>query len=361
MNQSSPESAHERLDSLDGWRTISVALVIIDHLGRWSSIGTTDSRFAVFDSYGHLGVQIFFVISGFVICRGLEKETSGFGQISIAAFYVRRFFRILPPLLFFLVGLLTLWSFGLVDYQISQLPRAMTFTCNIWNGCGGYVANHLWSLSVEEQFYLVFPVLFVLLAKKRKVVLGALWCGFPFAILALGEVRLGALASYLSDFLCIAAGIVCAEYEQEIRRFCRRLPTWTPVASFAALLFLATIAGPNIWSTLARFFLLPALIALGLVTTVAQPSAVSRLLSTRWMTAIGRSSYTIYLWQQLATAPYSGQGYVFYVLSVPGCVGFSCLSYFFVERRLIRMGAKVSARIRSKKGASKLRTANVTS
>lgn len=348
VKQSSSETGRERLDSLDGWRTISVALVVANHVVRYSSIGVLDSRSAVFDSYGHLGVQIFFVISGFVICRGLEKELAGSGRVSIAAFYVRRCFRILPPLFAYLAAITALSLSGLVDYQVPAVLRAVTFTCNIWHGCGGYVANHLWSLSVEEQFYLVFPVLLISLGYNRKRALAIAVCGFPFLLLALNAFKLNGPATYLSDFLCIAAGIACAEYEQEIRNICRRFPGWVPLASFVALLLLVTVIGADRWSTMARYFLVPNLIAVSLMATISRPSAVNQLLSAHWITAIGKSSYTLYLWQQLATAPFSGAGYFFYSLTVTGCVGLSCLSFFYLERPLIGIGARLSARVRGR-------------
>lgn len=346
MNPIASKGARERLDSLDGWRTISVALVVIDHLVLYSSIGTADRRFAMFDSFGHLGVEIFFVISGFVICRGLEKELVEAGRVSIAAFYIRRFFRILPPLLFYLAVMVALRYLALVDYDVSALPRALSFTCNIWHGCGGYAANHLWSLSVEEQFYLVFPILLISLANSRKAALGILLCAFPFGMLALNALKWNGLAEYFSNFLCISAGVACAQYEPEIRKLCRVLPKWTPIASFLALLLLVAVAGPDRWSTVGRYYLLPLLIAIGLMTTVFQESATNRVLSKRWITTVGRASYTLYLWQQLATAPYSGAGYLFYALSIPALVGFSCLSFFFVERGLIGVGARLSGQLR---------------
>ncbi|MGA7713416.1 MAG: acyltransferase [Rhizomicrobium sp.] len=348
MNRNALVPVRQRLDSLDGWRTISVALVVVDHLVRYSSIGTHDKRFSTFDGYGHLGVEIFFVISGFVICRGFEKELSGSGRISIAAFYIRRCFRIIPPLFVYLVAITLLSLLGIVDYQISALPRALTFTCNIWDGCGGFVANHLWSLSVEEQFYLVFPLLLIVLAQKRKAALGIAVCGFPIMLLALNALKLSGLAHYFSDFLCIAAGVACAEYESEIRNICRILPKWTPDVCFFALLLVVTVLGPDLWSTLARYFLIPPLIALSLMSTVFHNSLTNRLLSSSVFTAIGRSTYTLYLWQEVATAPYGSAGYFFYSFSVAGCVGLSCLSFFFVERRLIGIGARISNSVRNK-------------
>src|SRR5580692_5069731 len=123
MNRSSiQEGAEGRLRELDGWRAISVLLVIVHHVFSWQHPEVFSSHgrlFHLFRYCGPLGVKVFFVISGFVICRLLLLEEKRYGNVSLGAFYIRRAFRILPPLYFYLSIILLLTSLGLV---VSPLP-----------------------------------------------------------------------------------------------------------------------------------------------------------------------------------------------------------------------------------------------
>ncbi|MGH9552321.1 MAG: acyltransferase family protein [Terriglobales bacterium] len=100
-----PAHAQDRVGALDGWRTISVAMVIACHIGLYSSLALRDDGSILMQKVmlpglnilGGLGVNVFFVISGFVICRGLMQEFETFGRLSLAGFYLRRFLRIVPP------------------------------------------------------------------------------------------------------------------------------------------------------------------------------------------------------------------------------------------------------------------------
>jgi peptidoglycan/LPS O-acetylase OafA/YrhL len=103
-----------------------------------------------------LGVAFFFVISGFVICSGLTREFEIRGRVSIGSFYVRRCFRILPPLILFLISV---WALKIVPPR--STGNAALFLCNL-APCDLKIA-HTWSLAYEEQFYILFPIALILL------------------------------------------------------------------------------------------------------------------------------------------------------------------------------------------------------
>lgn len=155
----------EYLHYIDSWRFIAVALVILSHMFH-------------FPKNGFLGVDIFFVISGYVITRNLTKE-----KLSITEFYKRRLIRILPPLLTMLIALIALSRLffsettGLFRGEINSI---LGFFYNIkliimdssYNGIGSSASSplfHLWSISVEEQFYIIWPLLFIMLSKISKI------------------------------------------------------------------------------------------------------------------------------------------------------------------------------------------------
>lgn len=145
---------------IDGLRGISVTLVLLYHLGLFS--------------YGYLGVDIFFVISGFVITHASLKKWSSF---SFANFYRARFRRLFPPLLIMLGLTIPIFSFLLRDSEwedtLSAVPYTLVFASNWFFLNRDYFAPetsgnpllHTWSLGVEEQFYLIFPLLFLILRR----------------------------------------------------------------------------------------------------------------------------------------------------------------------------------------------------
>ncbi len=112
------DGSDRRLRELDGWRAVSVLLVMLHHILGYEHHRIV-SHFSSLDHVVHycgpLGVKIFFVISGFVICRLLISEESCYGSVSLVAFYYRRAFRILPPLYIYLGALSLLLYLGLIN------------------------------------------------------------------------------------------------------------------------------------------------------------------------------------------------------------------------------------------------------
>lgn len=332
----------ERLDVLDGWRALSVALVVISHFGLYANPSLSGvpnpEVMTALHSAGAAGVEIFFVISGFVICRGLIREADRTGRVSLVGFYIRRFFRIVPPLALYVATTCVLALAGIVMADTFGLLRALTFTCNFLTAeCGGYLGAHTWSLSVEEQFYLVIPALFLLINTHRRAAT-VLLIGVPSVML------FTPIADSLVGFVPIGMGVVCALHEARLRSLCERAPGWLVYVAMIALIFATRL-------TYTRF-LAPAYIATAvlisaiLMLSIIGKSRFAQMLSVKWLTALGRASYGIYLWQQLATYPFPGAGASFYAVSISLCVGGSLIMFALVERRLIAFGREVSQSFR---------------
>ncbi|MCB9700117.1 MAG: acyltransferase, partial [Alphaproteobacteria bacterium] len=214
---------------IDVWRGLSVLLVITHHVAIRLPLKATPladqlpARLLLAISWnGYEAVLIFFVISGFLItARTLDRDGRP-ADIDLRAFWTRRLARIAPPLLL-LVGVLSvLHALGVPDYTIDPerqtlglaVLSALTFWLNVYEGRTGYLPGSwdvLWSLSIEELFYLGFPLLFRV-ARREVVVAAAL---VPFAALiplwhAMGEGEIWREKATLPGMAAIATGVVAA-------------------------------------------------------------------------------------------------------------------------------------------------------
>ena len=161
----------ERLHSLDGLRAISILLVLVGHVA-----GTVNSPgfLLPLHNLGNFGVKIFFVISGFLITLLLLAEISRYGRIDMRGFYLRRCFRIFPAFYFFIGFVVLANAGGFLDLHANDVLHAATFTMN-YHHDRAWALNHSWSLAVEEQFYLLWPLLLLLLGSRRAIVCAVLF------------------------------------------------------------------------------------------------------------------------------------------------------------------------------------------
>jgi len=136
-----------RIPSLDGMRAISISLVVIGH---WAELRYHSD---IAGAFANLGVRIFFIISGFLSTTLLLKEHEKSSTIGLREFYVRRAYRILPAsLVFMLVTFVIFWP----QLRWYHMATAVLYLANLDYTHPWYL-GHLWSLSVEEQFYLLWP------------------------------------------------------------------------------------------------------------------------------------------------------------------------------------------------------------
>lgn len=302
---------------LEGLRAVAILLVVAVHAGVPWLRG------------GFVGVDVFFVLSGFLITGLLVKEVSGTGRLSFAEFYVRRLRRLLPALLAMLliVGVLASLLLAPAEQrgQSSAAAMAALWLSNIHfafarldyfsPGTETNLFLHTWSLGVEEQFYLIWPMLLVwLLGRDGKPDVARLKIGM-FAIAAASlaacvwlSYRAPQLAFYLMPMRAwqFAAGALVWLYfkvpgaASALPRGSRyagmlQVAGWAGLAmvAWAAVWFSADITYPG------GYALLPTLGAVGVVAAgclATEPAGVSRLLSWRPLQWIGGISYSWYLW-----------------------------------------------------------------
>ena len=161
---SAPIQRPRHIPSLDGLRALSVLLVIVLHTLLRNHLYNQIPFVYRLVGNGSLGVFIFFVISGYLITTLLLREREKTGTISLKSFYIRRAFRILPPLYLYILFLAVLGATGhLPGMNRRELITALTLTRNYVPHVSLWAMEHFWSLCIEEQFYLLWPTVLVLL------------------------------------------------------------------------------------------------------------------------------------------------------------------------------------------------------
>jgi len=341
---------------IDGWRGISVLMVIVGHLFAYRAKGlypidalnalglSLGSRsFAIISSLGTLGVCFFFMISGYLITTLLVAEERKRDRVSLKAFYVRRVFRIMPAFYVYVLAVYLLGSAGLLQVGDEAVLRSSLYICNFSGfSCSWWLA-HTWSLAVEEQFYLVWPMLFVFAAGARRSIAIALLAGLFF-----GSLFFAPLAS----FIYIMVGVVVALFVGLRERLAAIDPrlVWLCLATLIVL-----PAAPRIVTVVMEPMqpVISAVVMFG--TVLGKPSDVlPAILRNGWLNKIGLVSYSLYLWQQLSLAPAIWGGAVtgadvLYgfgdIAWAAAFVPFAIASYFLIEQPLLAVGRVISRRI----------------
>lgn len=314
----------KRIPSLDGVRAISISVVILSHLAKWKHISLER-----LESYGALGVFIFFVLSGYLITSLLLREYERTSTINLSDFYARRAFRIFPAAFVFMAVSVVLYRHEIRWFHIAA---AVLYVANM-DVSRPWMFGHLWSLSIEEQFYLLWPLALKKWYRHRTVIV---LCGFVvtpifqtamYALKARGGI-VTSLPTYSSQ---LAIGCLLAIIAPRIPRIkgsialvmlaCLILVPWFPGTSPARTLFLLFVLKPVLHIS-----------AAGLVLHVIQtPYHALNWAPVAWL---GRISYSLYLWQQLFCS--NAALHAGYLLVLPAVLC-ACLSYYLVERPMLRL------------------------
>ena len=276
---------------IDGLRAVAVAAVVLHHAG-----------FVV--AAGYAGVDVFFVISGYLITALLLREQAATGAIDLRDFYARRVRRIVPALVPVVLATLAAGQLLLDSHELMALAdsavAAALFVANLFflHRADGYFQEasatlpllHLWSLSVEEQFYLAWPLLLLGLLRLRLPLawaIGALaLASFRAADALLPEAQASAFYQTPPRFWELAAGGLVAALPA------RRLPTW---AGWLGLLVVADAMLVPMHPFPGRGAL-PAVAGTALLLAVVHGGGGNRLLASAPFVGLGLVSYSLYLW-----------------------------------------------------------------
>jgi len=351
ISELAPAPLRNHLASLDGLRALSIFFVLLAH----SSPGEGD----ILTYYGHLGVSIFFVISGTLITWLMIREREETGSLSLPDFYIRRALRILPVYWLLILCVIALNSTHIIEITWPDILRAFTFTHNYPPGKAispdyAWWLHHTWSLSLEEQFYLVWPSLFAFLPRRISKYLAAL-LAMSGPILRVANYYLfpslrgeeGGMFHTRIDILMM--GCVLA--------FLLSSPTWVaklkkvsagPVL-IACCAFLVVVEPLTVTRykphTIAHAIvgagvptLEAALIAVCILLLVVKRSGVAYNVFNRpILTHFGKLSYSLYLWQQLFLGSAIGSNSLSLLWRLPCIYLISICSFNFLEMPFLKL------------------------
>jgi peptidoglycan/LPS O-acetylase OafA/YrhL len=288
---------------IDGLRAVAVMSVVLFHAGIAGFPG------------GYVGVDVFFVISGYLITTIILNDMSA-GTYSISGFYERRAKRILPALAVVILATLPFVWFWMMPGQLAAFAKSLAATV-------GFVSNfyfldqidyfataadeqpllHTWSLAVEEQFYLFMPVL--LLACRRLGVRRLLWVVIALAVISFAVAQRGSIRHPEENFFELKSriwellvGSILAMVQlrcvlrERVSLLVASVLSWVGLlAIVAAVVFFSDQTPmPSVWA------LLPTVGAALFIAFASAENSAGKLLGSKWPVAIGLISYSVYLW-----------------------------------------------------------------
>ena len=332
----------EYVAGLDGLRALAVMTVMAFHLG-WS-----------FVPGGAFGVSLFFTLSGYLITQVMLADYERAGKVDLKRFWSRRLRRLVPGSIVCLIAVTVVALFGLLegDRLRGDLFAALGYSANWRFATAGTTyaqlfestpspVLHFWSLAIEEQFYIVFPLLMVVLLRWRKILVPtlALLTGASVAAMVLTSSR--NLAYYgthtrAAELLIGALLALVIPVGKQMSATVQKIVAMFGVVAFVAFLYIATNAHTSdAWlyqGGLSGFSLISSV----LIIAVLVPGPLRLLMSSRPMVAIGRITYSLYLfhWPVFVVFDSNRMGFDGIALSVTRIgvtVLLACLSAWLVE------------------------------
>jgi peptidoglycan/LPS O-acetylase OafA/YrhL len=347
--------ASTRLPSLDGLRAVSIGLVIVDHVSRTPGFPVpAEATEGWSEALGALGVRVFFVISGFLITRLLLEEIHAGGSIHLTRFYFRRSLRIFLPYYACVLVLLLLRGIGLVSLTAGDLAHAATYTMNYFPS-RSWDLGHAWSLSVEEQFYLLWPAVLLLAGPRR-----ALWAAAAL-IVAAPTLRIAYFYLY-PDLIPYEVGYRFETVGDALATGCllAGLSAWlgrhaiygTVLASKAFILVPVLVVWAALLAPSARMALVFGITLenLGIAACIAwclsrSGGRVGLLLNSRPLVVLGLMSYSVYLWQQPFMNPAIESPISHFPINLLLVGAASLASYHLIERPALSWRRRLEGRL----------------
>ncbi len=325
---------------LDGFRALAVISVLLAHACQTHGFPEL-AGLAPLLKHGELGVDLFFVISGFLITTLLIRERNRNGHVSLRNFYIRRSLRIFPVYYCSLLVVFLLQSLGVFHLKVSDWIGALTYTTNfLWTP--SWELGHVWSLSIEEHFYLIWPFCFVVLGVSGCI--RAAICCVIFGLA--GRIALlvwfphdawmaGRFTFTRADAIVMGCLLAIAVQTPGWRRHLDRISglPGMPLAAVVGLV-LSTSLGEFSY----RYKVAVGYPATGCLLTLLLWSVLIRCehRSARWLQSsalreIGIRSYSLYLWQQIFLNPNYAGILTWFPFNIAAAFATAWISYRYLE------------------------------
>ena len=336
------------LPCLDGLRALAVSMVIVTHFG--------------YPALGGLGVSIFFVLSGFLITTLLLRELDATGPVSLRAFFARRSLRIFPAYYCFLAFSAAI-DFHHGDPRIQPvIVPALFYYLNYYHAIYGHSeasVAHAWSLAVEEQFYLLWPLAFLTITRWRRaslpyvllIVIGAvaIWRTLAFTVFNLGQSW--AYDAFDCRFDALAVGCLLAVLRHN-PRVAAMVSAWSRhsllLLAVLPLIVVIEVVDDGRLRYTAGFTVNAFLIAFVMSQLLARPQGLAgRILESRPLRYIGQISYGMYLYHVWGLTVghhlVHSQSVLGLLAGYAATVGFALVSYYVIEKPFLNLKHRFEA------------------
>jgi peptidoglycan/LPS O-acetylase OafA/YrhL len=345
---------HKHLPALDGIRALAVFVVILYHSGVVAKVP------------GDLGVTAFFVLSGFLITWLLDKEYDRTGTVSLKEFYIRRTLRIFPAYYVFII--LSLGADAVLGHVWSKglIASAFSYTVNYYNAFLGHPTTtvaHAWSLAVEEQFYLVWPIIFLALTRKGSSGLRQKALASAILVVVIWRSALFLLAhvrpSYVynafdarADVLAVGCFMALARDGAKYQRFERlvRSSAWLPLITLA-LVWCSRELGSDVYHYTVGMTVDALLLGVFIIQMLGLSTSPGwNWLNTRAIRWLGAISYPCYLWHSwglsvgLHVFGPNGHKWPAFVAGYLATITIAAGSYYIVELPFLSLKERRRAR-----------------
>ena len=334
-----------RIPSLDGARALAIVGVLLAHVCATSGFPASRAL-RRYLTQGAIGVEVFFVISGFLITVLMLREIARFNRLALLSFYRRRVLRIVPAYVTLLLVVALLTVAGVATVKWPDWIAALTYTVNFLHR-PAWEVGHAWSLSIEEHFYVLWPL--VILGGEKfatrmclamlGVCVAARWVvllEFP------GCSQMAELCTFTRlDSIAIGCLLALFAWDDGWRTRLDLFTSRSTVQLLAAAALVVSVAmsmRSAKWAVGVAYTINAIAIAVLLWSMVRRPaSRFGKALNHRWVATVGVGSYSLYLWQQLFLNPSRANWICRWPQNLVLACAAATASYWIVERPFLRL------------------------